>query len=224
VTNASPVVLVPVKDPAKGKQRLAGLFAPEERTALIWTMFRDVAQAIQDCPAVGRVVVVSRSSEVLQFAARRGWTVLEEEVQMSESRSVDWASRLLREEGVTAVLRLPIDLPLLQAADIESLLHSTIATPGALIVPSSDGNGTNAILRNPPDVFPSRFGPDSFRLHQEEAAMVGAAVSIVQNARIAVDLDTPSDIRDFLEVGSGTATFALLQDLRVHSRLKHGIL
>ncbi len=224
MTNAPPVVLVPVKDPAKGKQRLTALFPPEERTALIWTMFRDVAQAIRDCPAVGRVVVVSQSSEVLQFAARRGWTVLEEDVQMSESRSVDRASRLLREEGVAAVLRLPIDIPLVQPADIETLLLSAVAIPGAIIVPSADGKGTNAILRSPPDVFPSRFGPDSFRLHQEEARMAGAAVSIVENPRIAVDLDTPSDIRDFLDIGAGTATFNLLQDLRVHSRLEHGII
>lgn len=223
MTNATPVILLPIKDPSKGKQRLVPLLEPEERTALVWTMLRDVAEAIRSCPAVERVVVVSQSPEVLQFAARRGWAVLQEETQVSESRSVDRASRLLREEGVAAVLRLPIDIPLIQPADIETLLRFPVAAPGALIVPSADGKGTNAILRNPPDVFPSRFGPDSFRLHKEEALQAGAALSVVHNPHMAVDLDTPTDIRDFLQVGAGTETFALLEELRVQFRMKNAV-
>ena len=223
MTNSIPVLLLPIKDPSKGKQRLAALLEPEERTALVWTMLRDVAHAVTDCRAAERVVVVSQSTEVSQFAARRGWAVLHEETQLSESRSVDRASQLLRAEGAAAVLRLPIDIPLVRAADIESLLRFPVSVPGALIVPSADGKGTNAILRNPPDVFPSRFGPDSFRLHQEEARKAGAAVSIVHDPRIAVDLDTPADIRDFLDIGAGTETFALLEDLRVQFRVRNAI-
>lgn len=224
MTNATPVLLLPVKEPAKGKQRLAVLLEPEERTALIWTMFRDVAEAVQPCAALAQVVVVTESAEVLRFAERRGWAVLQEETQMSESRSVDRASRLLRERGAASVLRLPIDIPLVQAEDIAMLLRLSVAAPGAVIVPSADGKGTNAILRTPPDVFPSRFGPDSFKLHQEEARMAGATVSIVENERIAVDLDTPSDLRDFLKIGEGTATFGLLHDLRIEPRLKNAFL
>ena len=35
---------------------------------------------------------------------------------------------------------------------------------------SLEGTGTNALLRTPPDLFPSRFGPNSLALHRADGA------------------------------------------------------
>jgi 2-phospho-L-lactate guanylyltransferase len=112
------------------------------------------------------------------------------------------------------VLRLPADLPLAQAPDIDQLLSIELRAPAALVVPSRDGSGTNALARTPPDLFPSHFGLDSFAIHKREAERAGAQFVVVANERLALDIDDPSDVEAFLELGAGTRTFDFLWNSR----------
>ena len=123
------VILLPVKDPERAKQRLAGLLSPGERKDLAWAMLADVAAAVRGCRLADRIVVVARDPEVAGYAVENGWEVFREREQVSESRSVDWASKLLGGQGAKAVLRLPADIPLVQARDLDALL---IRSPGGL--------------------------------------------------------------------------------------------
>lgn len=212
-------ILLPVKDPERSKQRLAGLLSAGERTRLVWAMLEDVCAAVRGCRFADRVVVVARDPDVAAYAAGNGWEVLRESEQVSESRSVDWASSLLEEQGVAAVLRLPVDIPLVQARDLDALLDGAARAPAAVLVPSQDGLGTNALLRSPPLVFPSRFGADSLQSHLQEARSRGLQVAVRTMPRLALDLDLASDLARFVSLGKGTATQALLQGLRVADRL-----
>ena len=127
---------------------------------------------------------------------------------------------MLAGRGFDAVLRLPADLPLVRGADIDALLAIEVGAPAALLVPSREGTGTNAILRTPPALFASRFGPNSLALHQSEAARVGVECRIVENERIALDIDEPADLQALIERGRGTAARAALEEMRVIERLK----
>src|SRR6266550_3800920 len=88
-----------------------------------------------------------RLAPFLNAAEQNGWDLLREDRQISESFSVDYASMQCAKRGVTALLRLPLDIPLVQSSDIDELLAVECAAPGLVIVPSRDGTGTNAILR-----------------------------------------------------------------------------
>lgn len=213
------VVLLPVKDPEQAKQRLAGLLSPGERTRLVWAMLEDVGAAVGGCRFADRVVVAARDPEVAAYAAGNGWEVFREREQVSESRSVDWASRLLEEQGAEAVLRLPVDIPLVQPGDLDALLDPAARGPAAVLVPSHDGLGTNALLRSPPLIFPSRFGTDSLQKHLGEARHREVEVLVKKMPRLALDLDLASDLVRFGRLGKGTATQALLQRLGVRERL-----
>lgn len=214
-------ILVPVKDPSRAKQRLARMLSAEERTRLAWAMLRDLAKAIGAMKEERKVAVVTSSPEVSLFARSRGWDVVSEGQQSSESQSIDWASRELQASGVEAVLRLPADIPLITAADLDELLAVPLSGRAALIVPSSDGTGTNALLRTPPDAFPSRFGPDSYRLHTQEADRTGTRLIAMANPRIAVDIDEPGDVRTFLARASSGFAFEFLHTLPVIHRFAH---
>lgn len=213
-------LLIPIKDPTHAKTRLAELLSEEERRRLAWAMFKDVSRAIATARKPDRVVLVSSFAPAIERARDLGWDVLIEESQISESASVDWASRILSERGFDTVMRLPADLPLVRAEDIDELLSVELDSPGALLVPSREGTGTNAIIRTPPTLFPSRFGPNSLALHKQEAARVGVECVIVNNARIALDIDEPADVELLLEEGGGTQAFAALSEMNTFERLQ----
>lgn len=213
-------LLIPVKDPANAKTRLAGLLSGDERRRLAWAMFEDVSRAVARAARPDLVALVTSYAPAIERARRLAWDVVVEESQQSESASIDWASRQLAERGVETVMRLPADLPIVEPEDVDALLSIELETPGALLVPSREGTGTNAIIRTPPALFASRFGPDSLRLHREEARRVGVNPIIVSNPRIALDIDDPADIELLLEQGGSTAAASLLADLRIAERIK----
>lgn len=203
-------LLIPVKDPSRAKTRLSDVLTLDRRQRLAWAMFEDVTRAAHASTKADRVALVSSYAPAVERARQLGWDVLEEEAQESESASVDWASRILAERGFDAVMRLPADLPLVRAEDIDALLSIELHTPCAVLVPSLEGTGTNAIIRAPATLFPSRFGPNSLALHKEEAARVGARCLIIDNPRIALDVDEPQDLQLLIERGRGTLSYAAI--------------
>jgi 2-phospho-L-lactate/phosphoenolpyruvate guanylyltransferase len=204
------VVLIPVKDPAHAKQRLARHLSSRQRQDLVWAMLKDVTRSVCSATAPDRVVVVTCSKPVARHALDNGWDVVEEEEQVSESESVDFSSKLLQGQGASALLRLPADIPLLQADDVDSLFNFKLDPGSAILVPSRDETGTNALLRTPVDAFPSRFGENSLLHHQEEARRRGIRFKVVENPRIALDLDQLDDLLYFKKLGSETRTAEFL--------------
>lgn len=205
------VVLLPLKDPALAKQRLANRLSSHQRQQLTWAMLEDVTGALRAATTPDQVVVVSCCLPILRYAQQNSWQMIEEKSQISESHSVDRSCKLLRQSGASVVLRIPGDIPLLQAEDIDWLLSQELKPRSAILVPSRDGKGTNALLRRPPDAFPSHFGENSLALHQQEARRHGVELKILRNPRISFDLDKVSDILCFSELGDKTHTSRVLK-------------
>jgi len=212
-------LLLPVKDLNNAKQRLAGVLTPDERFSFAQAMLQDTFRAVRGIRATEKVFVVTNYEPAARAARANGWEILREDLQVSESASVDWASRICAEKGVTSLLRLPLDLPLLQATDVDSLFAEESSAPAVVIVPSRDGTGTNAILRTPPALFPSHFGEGSFAKHCEEARRAGATISIRRNPRLEMDVDDEADLRALLFCDlTGTQTGRWLRTSGVGSR------
>jgi 2-phospho-L-lactate guanylyltransferase len=187
-------ILVPVKIFAEAKKRLAPYYSQGARAALAEALCRDFFAVIDHVRLAERVYVTSQEPLALEWARERGWRTIPETEQISESHSVDAASHICVQEGVTALLRIPADIPLATAGDVDAILAAVEAAPSAIIVPSRDGTGTNALLRSPPCLFPSHFGPDSFSKHLAEAESCGARIKIMRNDRVALDIDELNDL------------------------------
>ncbi len=201
-------LLLPVKLRANAKQRLAPLLAPADRQALMSAMIEDGFAAARAARAPQQVFVVTADTGIAALAAGFGWTVLRETEQTSESASVDWASARCEAMGITALLRLPLDLPAVTGPDIDAVFA---VDADVVIVPSRDGTGTNAILRRPPTLFASHFGPDSLPRHTAAAHRTGARLSLLANRNIGMDVDDEADLRALLAHGTlGGATGAWL--------------
>lgn len=197
------------------------MLTAEERYALAQAMLADTIAAVRGAQRADEVLVITNYLPAMEIAARYGWGVLREENQVSESASVDFASRLCAERGVTALLRVPLDLPLVQPDDLDDLLATECVAPAVVMVPSRDGSGTNAILRSPPALFPSHFGPNSFAKHRELAGQAGAAIIVRRNPRLEMDVDDESDLRALLSHDlTHTATGRWLEESGVAARFK----
>ena len=213
-------LLLPVKDLRNAKQRLVGILSPEERFALAHAMLADTVRAMCGVQHADKVFVVTNYEPAMQAARENGWQILAEDRQISESASVDDASRRIEALGFSAVLRIPLDLPLIQSHDIHELLSIESSAPSVVIVPSRDGTGTNAILRTPPTLFPSHFGPGSFAKHSAEAAAAQAQIHRRRNAHLEMDVDDESDLRALLQHDlTGTHTGAFLSGSSIAQRL-----
>ncbi len=214
-------LLLPIKDLNNAKKRLVGVLTPEERFGLAEAMLADTIRAVRGVELAEKIFVVTNYEPAIRIAQENGWQVLREEQQISESDSVDTASRICEDRGVTALLRLPLDVPLVQASDIDELLAVQCEAPALVIVPSRDGLGTNAILRMPPSLFPSHFGKGSYVKHVGQAERVGARVILRRNTRLEMDVDDEADLRMLLKNDlSGTVTGSWLRESGVEARYR----
>ena len=203
--------LLPVKAPKNAKQRLSSFFTPLQRERLARAMFDEVLATLCTVEGLARVVVVT-SDEIAAGRARSlGAEVFEETEQQSHSASADAAARKAVELGASTVVLLPIDVPLVTKAEIESLIAE--AAPGVIVVPSADGAGTNALVRTPPGVIESRFGPDSFRKHIGQAEAAGVPVKVLRPPGLLFDIDTPEDIAELLTRAPSSRIAAVLRSL-----------
>jgi 2-phospho-L-lactate guanylyltransferase len=214
-------LLLPVKDLKNAKKRLMGVLSAEERFELAAAMLQDTIRAVQGVKCADKIFVVTTYEPAMRVAEENGWEILREDHQISESDSVDTASRLCALRGVTRMLRIPLDVPLVQASDIDDLLAVECEEPALVIVPSRDGTGTNAILRMPPALFPSHFGMGSFAKHVGEAERLGAHVIFRRSPRLEMDVDDEADLRALLKNDlNGTETGRWLVDSGVAARFR----
>ena len=213
-------LLLPVKDLRQAKQRLSPFLNADERFGLAQAMLADTVRAIRGVREAEKIFVVTNYIPAMEAAEQNGWELLREDRQISESFSVDYASMQCAKRGVAALLRLPLDVPLVQSSDIDELLAVECAAPALVIVPSRDGAGTNAILRTPPTLFPSHFGSGSFAKHCTQAQRAGAHIVVRRNARLEMDVDDETDLRALVRQDlSGTETGAWLQSSGLLARL-----
>jgi 2-phospho-L-lactate/phosphoenolpyruvate guanylyltransferase len=193
--------LIPVKGFRNAKQRLSAILNSAQREALAESMFRDVLHQVLRARGLFETVVVTGDDKVAQIAGSLGARVLWENAETGETAAVDFARTSLKNAGCEAVLIVPGDMPLVRSADIELVLEQLPAgqiAPFALLVPSHDRLGTNALLLAPPDIIKLRFGYDSFSYHLSQVSVQRLPVRSFDNKRIALDIDEPRDLERFL--------------------------
>ena len=189
---SSVFAVVPVKDLAGAKSRIAPILDPGARAGLTLYMMGRVVAAIRGA-GVENVGVVSPDRIVLSEAAERGATPLRQESR-GLNPALEEGRRWAMGEGASALLVLPADLPLLQPEDVRRVLGEADDETSVVISPDGARAGTNALLLAPPDAMPFAFGPGSYEAHLRAARERGLDVRVCERPRLAFDLDTADDL------------------------------
>lgn len=201
--------LLPVKAPQNAKQRLSGFLTAAQREALARCMFEEVLATLCAVKGLDRIAVATSDQAVARHAQRAGAMVFEESEQRGHSHSADAAAQSAAELGAATVIMVPIDTPLVTAAEIESLVAA--AEPGVIVVPSADGTGTNALVHTPPGAIECRFGPGSFQKHCGQARDKGLPLKVMRPPGLLFDIDTIEDVAALLARGPDSRTALLLR-------------
>jgi 2-phospho-L-lactate guanylyltransferase len=196
--------IVPVKDTAAAKTRLAPALPPHLRQAFFLAMLEDVLAALAEVPTLAGRLLVTTDAAARRLATRYGTECWAEGADAGHSGAVTAASHRLAAEGCGGMLTLPGDIPLVTAAEIAALIAAHRPAPSFTIAPSHDERGSNAILMSPPDAVPLRFGDDSFFPHLAAAEACGIAPTVLHLPGIALDIDNPADLAHFAGLGSRT--------------------
>jgi 2-phospho-L-lactate/phosphoenolpyruvate guanylyltransferase len=189
------MILVPVKNLSSAKQRLSPVLSPEERFALAQAMCEDVLETLSDWQSRPAVAVVTSDPFARDLAARFNFEVIADDDNGGETSAIALATVLCCDRGARSTLVIPADIPLVEVADLQKIAAAA-PSQGTVLVTDAAGRGTNAAWRSPADLFPLRFGNDSFRPHLAAAQSTGLPCVVLDLPSLARDADRPEDLRE----------------------------
>jgi 2-phospho-L-lactate guanylyltransferase len=201
------VVLVPVKPPAVGKSRLAGLDGGAARRRLAESFAQDTVRACLRASAVGQVLVVTDDAQFSYVLSALGCAAIPDGVSGDLNGT-------LRQAAAEAQRRWPdllpvavcADLPALRTDDLDEVLGG-LDTTRPSFVPDAAGVGTTLYVAGH-DEFDPHFGPESRAAHLAS----GARELTDAPASVRRDVDDPADLAEAVTLGVGPSTAVVLAD------------
>ena len=200
--------LIPMKDFAGAKMRLADVLDRDARMELARAMLVDVIDACRDSGCFELIAVVSGDSEVFWQARESGAKPVAEPATLGGlNDSVTFGSRYLgRRAGASEIVILPADLPLVQGEDVRAVVDAMAGEGPRVVVVRARDNGTNALGLRPPEAIGFRYGIDSSDAHIAAAREAGVDVVVLENERLAFDVDAPADLEMLTSLPVAAAT------------------
>ena len=182
-------IVIPLKAFAAAKDRLSSALSPTQRAALatrLATRVLTIARTIEGAD----IIVASDDDEVLAWSNTFG------AIGVRQSRpglngAVSDARDEARHRGCDHVLITHGDL-----VDPTSLVELCATLDRTVVTLVSDRHldGTNVLALPTSIDFDTHYGKGSFRAHLDEATRRGIAAHVVEDARLALDVDEPADL------------------------------
>ncbi|HEX8789768.1 MAG TPA: 2-phospho-L-lactate guanylyltransferase [Polyangiaceae bacterium] len=186
--------VVPAKSLSRGKSRLSPALDEAARARFARSLLEHVLEVLR-ASALEGVLVATDGADVEDIAAARGAAVLLDEGRGSLADVVDRALAEVARRGAAAAIVLMADLPRIERRDVDEIL-AALEQHDVVLVRDHLGHHTNALGMAPPTAMPTCFGrTDSFEAHMAAARDAGLRAAVVQNERVAFDVDVPDDHR-----------------------------
>src|SRR4029077_4756278 len=116
------MILVPVKNLASAKQRLAAILDQPARTDPAQAMLLYVLETLAGWRGRRDVGIVTSDPFALQLAHQFHFTVIPDTNNRSETDAIEIATRYCESHGVESTLVIPGDIPLIQSWELEEII------------------------------------------------------------------------------------------------------
>jgi 2-phospho-L-lactate/phosphoenolpyruvate guanylyltransferase len=187
--------IIPVGTFDGAKSRLGDALDAEERQELVEGLLTRTVVAALAVDRLDDVLVISPDREVLAKAAALGARTLQQRTVGLNAGLREARTDVVAGEA-NAIVILPIDLPFVGAAEVDSVAEAIDTDrdgPSVVLVTDRHGTGTNVLAVRPPDGIDVAFGPDSRAAHRTAAEAAGATY-VELDGPLTIDLDTPDDL------------------------------
>lgn len=211
------MILVPVKNLATAKQRLAAVLDQAARTELAQAMLHDVVSALAAWRQRPACALVTSDPFAIELAREYNFEIIRDPTNPGETGAIEMATQICVGRGIDSTLVIPADIPLIQPSELEQILGQA-PLKGSVLAPAADGRGTNAAFRRPANLFPLRFGNDSFKPHLAAAQATGKPCVVLQLPTVAIDVDNPEDLHRLLAYPGETRSQSLLRKWMLDGR------
>ncbi|MBN1427810.1 MAG: 2-phospho-L-lactate guanylyltransferase [Anaerolineae bacterium] len=192
--------IVPVKPLNRSKSRLAPVLSGKQRETLSRQMLEQTLGTLNRVTGIGGILVISRDNAVLSLARQFDVQTVQESGSPELNDALGRATQLVTTWGAQGILIVASDMPLMLAKDIEGML--ALANQPRIVVIASDrhGEGTNALLIQPPGLISYSYGPNSFRRHVAYAKEAGIPVRVYGSPTMSLDVDIPEDLKMYQDI------------------------
>ena len=190
-------IVVVARVGSAAKSRMAGSLSADQRRMLALAMLADVIAVCRQARGIvdGTLAVVDEPA-ARAVASRGGALAIADPGTGDMNAAVAAGVAAVRKLGAGSVLIVPGDVPLISVDDLQALLDAAGTAPRAVVIGAShDGHGTNALLLRPPNVIGPAFGPPSVGRHVQLGFAADARTLVRAGLGLALDIDTPDDLR-----------------------------
>lgn len=189
--------LIPLKDFASSKTRLAPALSAEARRSLALAMAVDVATAMIRSQAVDRVIMVSDIPDLEQLMGIAGVGHFDTGLARGLNEDLATAAGWATTQGATHALIAHADLPRLTPRAIDRFILEARDLPASRLRAAAckEGCGTNLLLAPLPLPLPLVFGKNSLARFCQSAGAAGVPIDVIRDASLAADIDEPGDFR-----------------------------
>lgn len=196
--------VVPVKALARAKSRLS--LPDRQRQALALAIALDTVTALNSCPEVAAVVVVTADPTVASVARRLPVQVVPDDADGLDAAVAAGVAVATTQRPGDGVLVVPADLPCLRAVDVTEVLALAYGASSGAFVPDRPGTGTTMVVQGAGGHAITRYGPGSAARHAD----LGMRALHDAPLRARHDVDTVDDLHRATALGLGASTTAVV--------------
>lgn len=211
--------LIPIKNMNESKHRLESILSPNERRDLSEAMLEDVLTTVMAVPEFEKVAVATMCPTAKIISMRHGASVFSTGQDEGQTAAVAQATAAFEAEGITSMLMLPGDVPLVTPEEIHRVLEIHGSAPAMTIVPARDEQGSNCIVLSPPTATNLRFGSNSYFPHLDAARKLSLDLRTPKLPGIGLDIDTPEDLMELCRQPLQTRAQEYLENHKISQRL-----
>lgn len=165
----------------------------EKKIDICKLMLEEVLQILSTSNHIDKIVLVSKDESAFQISKKFNPIQITDN-ETGVNNAVALADTFLKENGFDASIVIPQDIPFIKTQDIDFLMKFQCPAKFALIVPSRQFDGTNALVRMPVDLMKTHYDEDSYKIHLTTGKSQTANTSLVFIKRIMMDVDSMDDL------------------------------
>ena len=189
--------IIPVKTFSNAKTRLK--LPPNKVEELCKIMLEEILQVISISPKIEKIILITKEKKAIEIGKKFNTITIIDTKEESVNQAVSLADKYLLENNFNASIVFPQDIPCIKTQDIDFMLKYQMHPNFAIIVPSRNFDGTNALVRMPIDIMKTHYDNDSYRNHMKTAKEHTLNVAMVFVKRIMLDIDNQEDLDILLE-------------------------